>query len=58
MFTSTVGSYLPHPLYIGILLPRCFCVVIILLVLPDVDLMHFVTFLLLVKCLQLRIGLC
>jgi len=50
-FTSAVAH--PTLLYIGMLSPRCllFC----LLILSDVDSMHFVTFLLLhVKRLQLK----
>jgi len=52
-FTSAVA----HTLYIGMPFLHCFFVVFFLLVLPDIDSMHFVTFSLLVKRLQLKIGL-
>jgi len=45
-----------HCLYIGMLFTHCFCVVVFLLILPDADSMHFVTFLLLAKRLQWKID--
>jgi len=37
-FTSTIA----HPMYIGMLFPHYFFVVVFLIILPDVDSMHFV----------------
>jgi len=54
-----VAMGLPHPLYIGILFPLCFLLLLFcLLIVFDFDSMHFFTFLLLhVKYLQLKIDL-
>jgi len=48
-----------HPLYTGMISTFCFILLLCLFIISDIDLVHFLTLLLLhVKRLQLKIELC